>query len=78
MRDRPNDTTHRTVAATALGRALRRGEVVDHADEDKANNAPANLRVQARGAHTTMHNKARATSKLRAALRMVKERKKSY
>lgn len=78
MRDRKDDTTHRTVAAAKLGRPLRASEVADHIDEDKSNNAPANIHVQTRSAHTTQHNKARPTSKLRAALRMVKERKRSY
>ena len=36
---------HRIVMHKKLGRELRRGEVVDHIDGDKTNNAPENLRV---------------------------------
>lgn len=78
MRDRTDDHTHRQVAATKLGRPLKPSEVVDHLDEDKANNAPANLQVVPRGAHTAKHNRQRRLSKLRGALRMVKEKRKVY
>ncbi len=77
MRDRPNDQ-HRTETEKRLGRKLGPNEVVDHANEDKADNSPANLNVQDRGAHTAAHNARRGLSKLRAALRMVKEGKKLY
>lgn len=77
MRDRPNDQ-HRAIAERKVGRKLTTDEVVDHADEDKANNAPENLNIQARGKHTTSHNRRRGLSKLRAALRMVKEGRKLY
>lgn len=79
MRDRPDDT-HRTIAEKKIGRALLPSEVVDHLDEDKANNAPANLDPKDRGAHTSMHNIRRATglSKLRRSLSMVKEGRKLY
>lgn len=36
---------HRIVMHDALGRRLKRGEVVDHIDGDKTNNARENLRV---------------------------------
>ncbi len=78
MRDRPNDTAHRTNASIKAGRPLKPSEVAHHQDEDKANNAPANMAVKARGAHTSDHNRTRGLSKLRAALRMVKEGKKLY
>lgn len=78
MRDRQDDTTHRANAAGTLGRPLRPGEIVHHRDEDKANSSPANLTVQTRSAHTTQHNQSRTLSKLRAALRMVRERKKLF
>lgn len=78
MRDRPDDTTHRQVARATIGRRLTADEVVDHGDEDKTNNSPANLTVKLRSAHTAQHNKARGLSQLRAALRMVRERRKSY
>jgi hypothetical protein len=45
------------------------GMIRHHKDEDKTNNAPTNLEVQPRGAHTAAHNRARGLSKLRKALR---------
>lgn len=79
MRDRPNDK-HRTIASARAGRKLGRDEVVDHIDEDKTNNRPDNLRVVARADHSRQHatNKAAGVSKLRKALRMVREGKKAY
>jgi hypothetical protein len=77
MRDRPNDQ-HRAVAEAKVGRKLTINEIVHHADEDKANNAPANLDVKERGPHTSDHNKNRGLSRLRSALRMVREGKKLY
>lgn len=78
MRDRRDDSIHRTVAAAKLGRPLAATEVAHHIDEDKANNAPANVEATDRGAHTAAHNRTRGLSKLRGALRMVKDRKKLY
>ena len=78
MRDRKDDTTHRTVAAAKLGRPLKPNEVAHHVDEQKDNNSPANVEVQTRSAHTAMHNQNRGVSKVRAALGMVKNRKKLY
>jgi len=72
VRDRPSDQ-HRTIAQA------QPGELVHHADENKANNAPANLqKTFSRGAHTTWHNTHRPLSRLRKSLRMVAERKKLY
>lgn len=69
MRDRPNDQ-HRRVVEAKLGRKLSVDEVVDHADEDKSNNADSNLRVKDRSQHTGEHNRTRGgLSKLRKALR---------
>jgi HNH endonuclease len=78
MRDRKDDQTHRTVAAAKLGRPLAANEVVDHRNENKTDNSPANVQAMDRGAHTAQHNANRGLSKLRTALRMVKEGKKSY
>ncbi len=75
MRDRPNDI-HRTLTEQRLGRKLGPNEVVDHADEDKTNNSRANLNVQARGAHTTHHNKTRGLGRLRKALRLTQGKEK--
>lgn len=77
MRDRKSDA-HRKIAEQKVGRKLGPNEVVDHRDEDKANNAPGNLDVKVRGAHTAQHNKSRGLSKLRASLRMHREGKKLY
>lgn len=78
MRDRPNDGTHRRILEAKLGRKLTTSEVAHHIDEDKADNAPANLEVKTRGRHTADHNQQRPTSKLRKALRMTKEGRKLY
>ena len=78
MRDRPSDTAHRRTAERKLGRKLHKDEVVDHLNEDKADQSYANLDVKSRSAHTRRHNTARGLSKVRASLRMVKEGKKLY
>ena len=78
MRDRQSDTAHRNAAEIKLGRKLLDTEVVDHLDENKANNAPANLDVKPRGAHTAQHNRSRGLSKLRASLRAVTDGRKLY
>ncbi len=76
MRDRPSSSNHRAIAEAKLGRKLLPNEVVDHADEDKANNNPANLNAQDRGEHTAHHNAARGLSKLRRALRTIQGKEK--
>ena len=80
MRDRKDDHAHRNVAEAKLGRKLKPGEDVDHLDEDKTNNAPANLNVQAHGEHsrTSMARRTSGLSKLRKALRMTREKRKLY
>ena len=78
MRDRKSDTSHRLATERKLGRKLGANEVVDHLNEDKSDNAPANLDPKPRGAHTAQHNRSRGLSKLRASLRMHKEGKKIY
>lgn len=77
LRDRKSDA-HRAVAERKVGRKLGPNEVVDHLNEDKTDNSPANLEPKPRGAHTAQHNRARGLSKLRAALRMHREGKKIY
>lgn len=54
------------------------GQVRHHKDEDKANNAPDNLEVKDRGAHTADHNRSRGLGKLRKALTMHKRGEKLY
>ena len=78
MRDRPSDTTHRRAVEHKLGRALLPTEIVHHENEAKADNSPINLTVKSRSVHTTEHNRARGLSKLRASLRMERERKRLY
>ena len=78
MRDRKSDTSHRRAAEIKLGRKLKPGEVVDHLDENKSANKPANLDVKGRGEHTRAHNKTRPLSKLRRALRAFSEGRKDY
>ena len=78
MRDRKSDTAHRRAAEAKLGRTLRPDEVVDHLNEDKADNTRINLDVKSRSVHSAGHNRTRGLSKLRASLRMIKERKRLY
>jgi hypothetical protein len=47
----------RLVAATTLGRPLRRDEYVHHVDGNKQNNSPDNLMVLSRGGHARIHSK---------------------
>lgn len=54
------------------------GQVRHHKDENKENNAPGNLEVQNRGAHTTDHNKNRGLGKLRKSLTMHTRGEKLY
>ena len=78
MRDRSSDTTHRRALERKLGRALRPDEVAHHENDDKADNTSSNLNAKARSVHTSEHNRSRGLSKLRAALRMERERKRLY
>lgn len=71
MRDRPTDQHTHVIDAPP-------GSVRHHQNEDKADNAETNLTPMTRSAHTTMHNRTRGLSRLRAALRMVKEGRKLY
>jgi hypothetical protein len=53
---------HIVVAEKEAGRKLLPNEVVHHKDEDRQNNAPENLKIMDRGAHTAYHarkNKSR-------------------
>jgi hypothetical protein len=48
---------HRLVASEALGRPLRRGEVVHHIDGDNTNNKNNNLLVCTQPYHTSLHKR---------------------
>lgn len=50
---------HRHVAEEALGRKLKRGEVVHHKDGCRTNNSPENLEIMTNGRHTTLHSTGR-------------------
>lgn len=77
MRDR-KDESYRSTAERQIGRRLKPHEVVHHRNEDKTDGSPANLEVATRAKHTSDHNRARPLSRLRKALRMVRERRKLY
>lgn len=52
---------HRVIAAKALGRPLKQGEIVHHIDEDIFNNEPANLMVlKSLADHAALHMGAEA------------------
>lgn len=77
MRDRKTDT-HRQVAARHLGRPIRPGHDVDHLNENKDDNTPANLQETPHGAHSVKSAKNRGLAKLQKALGMVRRGEKSY
>lgn len=79
MRDRKSDA-HRTIAERGAGRKLASSEDVHHKDEDKDNNAPANLEPMPHGKHSSETNRSRHTSlhKLRKALTMQKRGERLY
>jgi hypothetical protein len=52
-RDRKSNA-HRTAAQRALGRPIKPGHDVDHLNENKADNSPANLRETPHGAHSKL------------------------
>jgi HNH endonuclease len=80
MRDRRSDTTHRVAARAKVGRTLTSSDIVDHLDENKANNAAPNLDVTTRSAHGKRHARDRKSglSALRSSLAMQRTGKKSY
>lgn len=77
MRDRPNNR-HRVVARAVRGHPLHSTDVVHHQNEDKADNTVNNLTVTSRREHTIAHNRTRGLSRLRAALRMIREHRRLY
>lgn len=77
MRDRPSDE-HRRRTERELGRKLGRNEIVHHKNELKDDNTPQNREIISRSAHTVLHNKARALSRLRKTLAMGRHKEKLY
>jgi predicted nucleic acid-binding Zn ribbon protein len=51
---------HILVAERALRRALKRGEVVHHVNENRADNKPSNLVICTRAYHAMIHRRMRA------------------
>ena len=47
---------HRLIAESALGRKLKKNEVVHHLDCDRSNNRNNNLVIMERGYHSWLHN----------------------
>jgi hypothetical protein len=79
MRDRKSDN-HRKVAEAKLGRKVKPGHDIDHLDENKDNNAPANLAEKPHGLHSsTTNSKGRKSLRaLQSALQMTRKGIKSY
>lgn len=53
---------HRFIIESRLGKKLGFNHVVHHNDEDKSNNAPSNLKVMTRAAHSRLHMKGKKLS----------------
>lgn len=54
---------HRAVTEKKIGRKLRPGEVVHHADGQRGDNAAGNLRPMSKAKNTALSNKKRAGKK---------------
>ena len=77
MRDRPSNT-HRRAAEQKLGRPIKPGHDIDHLNENKDDNSPANLVERSHGEHTAKSNRSRTLAQLQKALAMVRKGQKSY
>ena len=71
MRDRKSDKHTKVLN-------VQPSEIRHHADEDKSNNSPENLKAMSRADHTRLHNRTRGLGKLRKALTMQKRGEKLY
>ena len=79
MRDRKNDQ-HRKIAERALGRKPRPGFDIDHLNEDKEDNSPANLRETSHSDHSklTQSKGRRSLRALQRALRALRKGERQY
>ena len=78
-RDRKSDT-HRAVAAQKLGRPIKPGHDIDHLNENKDDNSPANLVEKPHGVHsaTTQSKGRKSLRALQRALQMIRKGEKYY
>lgn len=79
MRDRKSDS-HRPAAQAKLGRPIKPGHDIDHLNENKADNSPANLVEVPHGAHSkTSQSKGRKSLRaLTHALTMADRKEKLF
>ena len=64
---------HRYIMEKAIGRKLKKGEVVHHIDGNTLNNNLSNLALMSNGQHTTFHCKGR-TWKHRGVIKLPKQK----
>ena len=79
MRDRKTDQ-HRTVATAKLGRPIKPGYDIDHLNENKLDNSPANLVEKSHSQHSqdTQSPGRKSLRRLQKALTMPQRREKLY
>lgn len=77
MRDRTSDN-HRKAAVAKLGRAIKPGHDIDHLNENKQDNSPANLHETPHSAHSKKSARHRSLAQLQKSLGMVRNGIKSY
>lgn len=79
MRDRKTDA-HRTAAERKLGRPVKPGHDIDHRNEDKTDNSPANLQELPHGTHSreTQSPGRKSLRALQRSLSMPTRREKLY
>jgi hypothetical protein len=77
VRDRKSDA-HRSIAAAKLGRPIKPGHDVDHLNENKQDNSPANLAETPHAEHSKKSAAHRGLAKLQKALSMVRRGEKHY
>ena len=78
-RDRKSDA-HRKIAAQKLGRPIKPGHDIDHLDENKDNNSPANLSEKSHSDHSkaTQSKGRKSLRALQRSLAMVRKGEKRY